>query len=107
MKKLTAIILSLTMALSLAACSTEIITSAERKPETVTIQALNANKEMTDIEVPYDPQRIAILDMPALDIVDALLKQDYEFVTVSELARIRDTRLIPGACYRSFPPETE
>ena len=61
MKKLTAIILCLTMALSLAACgSTEIITSAERKPETVTIQALNANKEMTDIEVPYDPQRIAV-----------------------------------------------
>ena len=73
MKKLTAIILCLTMALSLAACgSTEIIASAERKPETVTIQALNANKEMTDMEVPYDPQRIAILDMPALDIIDAL-----------------------------------
>ena len=73
MKKLTAIILGLTMALSLVACgSTEIIASAERKPETVTIQALNANKEMTDIEVPFDPQRIAILDMPALDIVDAL-----------------------------------
>ena len=73
MKKLTAIILCLTMALSLAACgSTEIIASAERKPETVTIQALNANKEMTDIEVHYDPQRIVILDMPALDIVDAL-----------------------------------
>ena len=76
MKKLTAIILGLTMALSLAACGTsggtETIASAERKPETVTIQALNANKEMTDIEVPYDPQRIAILDMPALDIIDAL-----------------------------------
>ena len=72
MKKLTAIILGLTMALSLAACGTETIESAENKTETVTIQALNANKEMTDIEVPYDPQRIAILDMPALDIVDAL-----------------------------------
>ena len=76
MKKLTAIILCLTMALSLAACGTsggpETIASAERKPETVTIQALDANKEMTDIEVPFDPQRIAILDMPALDIVDAL-----------------------------------
>jgi len=44
----------------------------EIKPETITIQALNANKEMTDIEVPYDPERVAILDMPALDIVDAL-----------------------------------
>ena len=44
----------------------------EQKPETITIQALNANKELSDIEVPYDPQRIAILDMPALDIIDAL-----------------------------------
>ena len=72
MKKLTAIILGLTMALSLAACGTETIESADNKTETVTIQALNANKEMTDIEFPYDPQRIAILDMPALDIIDAL-----------------------------------
>lgn len=72
MKKLTAIILALTMALSLAACATETIETTNDKPEIVTIQALNANKEMTDIEVPYDPQRIAILDMPALDIVDAL-----------------------------------
>ena len=72
MKKLTAIILGLTMALSLAACGTETIESMENQPETVTIQALNANKEMTDVEVPYDPQRIAVLDMPALDIVDAL-----------------------------------
>ncbi|MBQ8354695.1 MAG: ABC transporter substrate-binding protein [Oscillospiraceae bacterium] len=72
MKKLTAIILSLTMALSMAACGAETIESTENKPETVTVQALNANKELTDMEVPYDPQRIAILDMPALDIVDAL-----------------------------------
>ena len=72
MKKLTAIILGLTMALSLAACGTENIESTENKPETVTVQALNANKELTDMEVPFDPQRIAILDMPALDIVDAL-----------------------------------
>ncbi len=42
------------------------------KPETITIQALNANKEVADLQVPYDPERIAILDMAALDIVDAL-----------------------------------
>lgn len=42
------------------------------KPETIMIQAMNASKEVTDIEVPYDPQRIAILDMAALDIVDSL-----------------------------------
>lgn len=93
MKKFLVFILTLVTALSIVACSTptagdpvavnqesEISTEAsessvdaeESKPETITIQALNANKEIVDIEVPYDPQRIAILDMPALDIVDAL-----------------------------------
>ena len=40
----------------------------------------------------------------ALDIVDALLKQEYEFVTVSELARLRGTRLKAGTVYKKFPP---
>ncbi|MBR2423170.1 MAG: ABC transporter substrate-binding protein, partial [Oscillospiraceae bacterium] len=90
------LLLVLVMALSLAACGTtndepanvggnnettgssettnapETTVPEETKPETITIQELNGNKEMADIEVPYDPQRIAILDMPALDIVDAL-----------------------------------
>ena len=52
----------------------------EIKPETITIQALNANKEMDDIEVPHDPQRIAILDMPALEEIAPVvhLAVDYE-----------------------------
>ena len=41
----------------------------------------------------------------ALDIVDALLQQDYEFVTVSELARIRGMRPRPGVVYQKFPPQ--
>ena len=41
-------------------------------PETVTITSLNANKEAVELEVPYDPQRIANLDMASLDILDAL-----------------------------------
>ncbi len=40
----------------------------------------------------------------ALDIVDALLKQDYEFVTVSELARLRGQRPKAGTVYKKFPP---
>ncbi|MBQ6836607.1 MAG: ABC transporter substrate-binding protein, partial [Clostridia bacterium] len=44
----------------------------EAKPEKITVQSLNANKEMADLEVPFDPQRIAILDMAALDIIDSL-----------------------------------
>lgn len=39
----------------------------------------------------------------ALDIVDALLQQEYEFVTVSELARLRHMRPKPGATYKKFP----
>ena len=41
----------------------------------------------------------------ALNIVDVLQKRGFTFVTVSELARIRDARLIPGGHYRRFPPE--
>ena len=89
MKKILSLLLVLVMAMSLIACGntnneeTQGQTEAQvqndqtdaptdPKPETITIQALNGNKEMADIEVPYDPQRIAILDMPALDIVDSL-----------------------------------
>lgn len=44
----------------------------------------------------------------ALDIVDALLKQDYAFVTVSELARLRGIKPKPGVTYKKFPgKETE
>lgn len=39
----------------------------------------------------------------ALDIVDALQKQGYRFVTASELARLRKVSLKPGEVYRSFP----
>ena len=80
MKKMISMLLVLVMALSLAACGTAGNTETTEAhdhthaadAETITIRALNANKEMADIEVPYDPQRIAILDMPALDIIDAL-----------------------------------
>lgn len=40
--------------------------------ETVTITSLNASGEEIELEVPYDPQRIAILDMACLDILDNL-----------------------------------
>ena len=40
----------------------------------------------------------------ALAIVDALLEEDFEFVTVSELARIRGSHPKPGCVYKKFPP---
>ena len=42
----------------------------------------------------------------ALGIVDALQKQDFEFVTVSELARCRGERPRPGTVYGKFPSAT-
>lgn len=41
----------------------------------------------------------------ALDIVDALQKQGFRFVTVSELARLREVKIRPGETYKQFPPE--
>ena len=65
MKKLVSLLLAIACLLSVAAF-------AETAPETVTIQSFNGDKVMADLEVPYDPQRIAILDMAALDIIDSL-----------------------------------
>lgn len=38
--------------------------------QTVTVTTLNGNKESVELEVPYDPQRVAILDMAVLDMMD-------------------------------------
>ena len=43
----------------------------------------------------------------ALDIVDVLQQQGFRFVTVSELARIRNKRIKPGEVYRNFPSSGE
>ncbi len=96
MKKMMSMILAAMLVLGLAACggqaggtpdmnqpedSTAPITdesvpsenpTTPAAPETITITSLNGNREPVDLEVPYDPQRIAILDMASLYIVDAL-----------------------------------
>ena len=40
----------------------------------------------------------------ALAIIDELQSQDFRFVTVSELVKIRDITVKPGKTYRKFPP---
>lgn len=76
MKRKLALLLVSLMAAGLVACGqvkedkTEAAT--EQTPESVTITTLNANKEAVEITVPYNPQRIAILDLAALDIIDNL-----------------------------------
>ena len=82
LKKTLSLALAGVLALSLMACSapsessetvsTSTETSNAETKDTITITSLNANKEAAELEVPYDPQRIAILDMASLDILDAL-----------------------------------
>ena len=43
----------------------------------------------------------------ALDIIDVLSEQGYEFLTVSELAKKRNARILPGKIYTSFPPRED
>lgn len=77
MKKITAILLMALMVLSLTACGNQ--TGKDNRglegstePTSVTITTLNGQKEETQLEVPYNPERIAILDLAALDIIDSI-----------------------------------
>lgn len=77
MKKITAILLMALMVLSLTACGNQKgkdnnSSEGSTEPTSVTITTLNGQKEQTQLEVPYNPERIAILDLAALDIIDSI-----------------------------------
>ena len=93
MKKILSLSLASVMAMSLMACAdqsgtassentsvsggnsssqTDMVVQNNETKDSVTITSLNANNETVELEVPYNPQRIAILDMASLDILDAL-----------------------------------
>ena len=69
--KLFPLAVALTLSLGIAAFAEE-TTETVTETETVTITSLNGSGEETELEVPYDPERIAILDMASLDILDNL-----------------------------------
>ena len=81
MKKILSLILTSFLAISLSACGNSAsIKSSTSSPEesdneqakTITIKDFNG-----EIEVPYNPQKIAVLDLAALDIIDALESVSY------------------------------
>ncbi|MBT9776079.1 ABC transporter substrate-binding protein [Clostridium sp. MCC353] len=43
---------------------------AEEKPDTIKVTSLNGEDKKIELEVPYDPERVAVLDMAALDMLD-------------------------------------
>ncbi len=86
-RKLITLILACTMAFSLAACGSKEAENTSGKaqtagneetsePETVTITSLDGNGEETQVEVPYRPERAALLDMASLDIIDSIGEGD-------------------------------
>lgn len=46
--------------------------SAQQHNKNITIKSYNGEEKLTDLEVPYDPQRIAVLDLSSLDMIDSL-----------------------------------
>ncbi len=73
MKKILSLALAAALSLSVMACGAEQSASVPAASvKTVTIQSLNAQQEHTDLTIPFNPQRIAVLDMASLDILDAL-----------------------------------
>ena len=71
MKKLFSLLLAV-MCLLTSACA---FAEAEM-PETIVIECVDANSEKIEVEVPYDAQRIVVLDMSCLDILTSLGLED-------------------------------
>ena len=68
-------------------------------------KAVLGNIQDGDIVLLHDMSESSV--QAALDIVDVLLKEDFEFITVSELARLRAPKLKPGEVYKKFPRKEE
>ena len=73
-KKLLLMALMAVMAVGLIACGTDKSDNESTKEEktSVTITSFDASKNEIELEVPYNPKRIAILDLACLDIIDEL-----------------------------------
>ncbi|MGN1388796.1 MAG: siderophore ABC transporter substrate-binding protein [Bulleidia sp.] len=87
MKKQIAFPAALLLSFSLAACGSSAAavttpagttaapaaeTTAASDPETITIEALDASESPIELEVPYNPQKLAVMDLAALDVLDNL-----------------------------------
>lgn len=78
MKKILSVFLAAAMALSLAACGSNSDSDSESaaaggaSDKTITVTCLDGAGESVEVEVPYDPQRVVVVDMASLDILDNL-----------------------------------
>lgn len=68
-------------------------------------QAVLTNIRDGDIVLLHDMSQSSV--QAALNIIDALQKENFELVTVSELARLRGIKPKPGQVYTRFPKKEE
>lgn len=86
-KRRSFIAVAAALALALSGCGTNTDatddTAEQTTTDTITITSLDANGEETELEVPYDPDAVATLDMAALDIIDSIGMSDRVVGTAS------------------------
>lgn len=80
MRKTISFLLAFVMVLSMAACrgnndsklseTEDAVTQDETNPDTIVLTTYDGAGEIIEVEFPYDPQRIAVMDLAALDILD-------------------------------------
>lgn len=84
MKKIFSLILAFVMIMSLAACGSSNTTGSpsaqndvpvqdeSSEPSTVTVSGWDAESKAVEVEVPYKPEKVVVLDLANLDILDNL-----------------------------------
>ena len=70
MKKLLALVLTMGMLLSLSACGTPGSEATQPPAETIALTTRNGAGETITVDFPKNPQRLAVLDLGALEILD-------------------------------------
>lgn len=75
MKKLFTLLILLA-SLLLVACSSSDENISSEAVETIAVNSENATSEIIEIEVPKNPHNVAVMDLAALDTIDALGKGD-------------------------------
>ena len=79
MKKILGLVLAATMSFAVVGCTSEPKEDTnveqnkeEETPETVKITTVNGKDEEIEVDFPYDPQRIVVLNYQTLDFLDAM-----------------------------------
>ncbi len=72
MKKLFTLLMAGVLSISLVGCSSEPANEEKEETKTVAIEVVNGEDEMIEVDFPYLPERIVVLNYQTLDFLDAV-----------------------------------